>query len=184
MERVIPTVLPVCLRWMRSPVELVILWGVSYLQISMHAMQILEIAIHGEQLFIADDALQASYQQFVRIALTTKKPVYSSEVCQELKAVFATSLLPIVAAYSDDLFGCSYEAVQMQRILRILIVILFHVPVEESWEPYQVLCERVNRGCSVCFYHNHLLENVLPCPCCAHRFPQIPCDRVLEKLRR
>lgn len=117
----------------------------------MHAMQILEIAVHGEQLFIADDALQASYQQFVRIALTAKKPVYSSEVCQELKTVFASSLLPIVVAYEGDLFGCSYDAVQMQRILRNLIVILFHVPVEESWEPYQTLCELVNRGSPVCY---------------------------------
>ena len=95
----------------------------------MHAMQILEIAVHGEQLFIADDALQASYQQFVRIALTAKKPVYSSEVCQELKTVFASSLLPIVVAYEGDLFGCSYDAVHMQRILRNLTVILvLHLP--------------------------------------------------------
>ena len=148
-------------------------------------MQIMEIAVHGEQLFIPDDALQASYQQFVRIALTSKKPVYSSAVCQELRTVFASSLLPIVATYSGDLFGCSYEAVQMQRVLRILIVILFHVPVEESWEPYQKLCELVNRGSSVCsLSHNRLLENVFPCPCCAHCLPQIPCDRVIEKLRR
>lgn len=151
----------------------------------MHAMQILEIAVHGEQLFIADDALQASYQQFVRIALTAKKPVYSSEVCQELKTMFASSLLPIVVAYEGDLFGYSYDAVQMQRILRNLIVILFHVPVEESWEPYQTLCELVNRGSPVCYSsHYHPLENVLPCSCCTYRFPQIPCDRVLEKLRR
>ena len=165
---------------MRSSVELVVFEGDSDWQISMHAMQILEIAVHGEQLFIADDALQESYRQFVRIALTSKKPVYSSEVCQALKTVFASSLLPIVSAYSGDLFGCSYEAVQMQRILRILIVILFHVPVEESWEPYQRLCELVNRVSPVCSLpHNRLLENVLPCPCCAHCLPQIPCDRVL-----
>ena len=99
----------------------------------MHVLQAMEIAIHGEPLFVADDGLKRALGELM--SDMEKNGIQyipiPSETHDPLLKLLNDELLPMIQKQQSTLFNYTFESVRAQRVLKVVIAILLHIPLEQ-----------------------------------------------------
>lgn len=118
----------------------------------------MEIAIHGEPLFVADDGLETALSELLRDM--REKNVYyvqiPSEMHKPLLKLMNDELLPIIQKQKSTLFNYTFESVRAQRVLKVVIAILLHIPLEHPNNTIPLLESLIHSHFPVfCITHNN-----------------------------
>ena len=117
----------------------------------MHALQAMEIAIHGEPLFVADDGLKRALDEL--LSDMKKKNIHyvpiPSEMHDPLMKLMNDELLPLIQKRQSTLFDYTFESVRAQRVLKVVIAILLHIPLEQPKNVISLLENLIHSNSSV-----------------------------------
>ena len=122
----------------------------------MHALQTMEIAIHGEPLFIADDGLENALKELMR-DMKKKNILYAqipSDMHNPLKELMNSELMPIIKKQHSTIFNYTFESVRAQRVLKVVIAILLHIHLEYPNNVVALLEDIINSHSPV-YYKKH-----------------------------